>query len=532
MPGIHIGKLLAILTVTTAWLLLSARPMRGQEAEKPDTAAIQSAGREVDVRALADSMLELQSEVRSLRSEITSLRAEQQQATAEAQQLRKELELTRARLADSSILPPASQGSALIESSGDTKEQGLSAWVAQLEEGQQLLNAKVSEQSQTKVESASKYRVRLSGIVLLNLFDTQGVTDNLDFPEIATPRSPGQSTEAFGGTLRQSQIGLDVFGPEIAGARTSANVKFDFAGGFVGASNGFSMGVVRLRTGVVRFDWSDTSIIAGQDSLFFVPVYPTSIASIAVPALAYSGKLWSWTPQIRIEHRITLSDSSRFLLQAGILDSLTGEVPTGFTRYGTAGEQSGQPAYASRVSWTHSLAGHDFTLGAGGYYAAQHPWYGRSLDGWAGTTDLTLPLNRIVTLSGEFYRGRAVGGLNGGIGQSILQTGPFGDPATRIRGLDSMGGWAQLKVKPTAKFEMNGAFGQDNPFVDELRRFPATQSVYNMLLSRNRPPLVNFIYQPRSDVMFSVEYRRLETFHLYNYEDEANQVSMSVGYLF
>jgi regulator of replication initiation timing len=537
MRGNQFGNLLFTLFVTTSSLLLSAVPLRGQSDLKPAPTSLQTTERAVDLKALADSIRDLQAEVQTMRSELTDLRAEQQLATAEARELRRELELTRARLADPpSAAVPSQEHASLLGSSSNpsdsAQDQSSSARIARLEENQQLLDAKMNEQSQTKVESGSKYRVRLSGIVLLNLFDDQGTNDNLDFPEIAVPRSPSQSTGAFGGTLRQSQIGLDVFGPDIAGARTSANVKFDFAGGFVGLSNGFSMGVVRLRTSTVRLDWSDTSIIAGQDSLFFAPLYPTSLASLAVPALAYSGNLWNWTPQLRIEHRLQLSDSSRFLLQAGILDSLTGEIPAGFTRYGAAGEQSGQPAYASRVAWTHSLAGHDLTLGFGGYYAAQHPWFGRNVDGWAGTTDLTLPLGNFVTLSGEFYRGQAIGGLNGGIGQSILQTGPFSDPTTRVGGLDSMGGWVQLKVKPTPKVEVNGAFGQDNPFAGELRRFPATQSVYNMLLSRNRTPLVNFIYQPRSDVMFSVEYRRLETFQLFNDENAANQVNMSVGYIF
>src|SRR5438094_4925474 len=42
--------------------------------------------------------------------------------------------------------------------------------VEKLQEDQELLNAKIDEQYQTKVETASKYRVRLSGTVLVNLF--------------------------------------------------------------------------------------------------------------------------------------------------------------------------------------------------------------------------------------------------------------------------------------------------------------------------------------------------------------------------
>jgi hypothetical protein len=143
-----------------------------------------------------------------------------------------------------------------------------------------------------------------------------------------------------------------------------------------------------------------------------------------------------------------------------------------------------------------------------------------------------VPLGSYFDLSGEFYRGRAVGGLSGGIGQSILISGPIGNPGTAIRGLDSMGGWLQLKFKPKANFEVNFAYGQDNPFAGELRAFPANGSYYGPSLSRNLSPFVNFIYRVRSDVLVSVEYRRLETYTLDSNANLANQVSLSMGYLF
>ncbi len=95
-----------------------------------------------------------------------------------------------------------------------------------------------------------------------------------------------------------------------------------------------------------------------------------------------------------------------------------------------------------------------------------------------------------------------------------------------------MGGWAQLKFKPTAKFEINGAFGQDNPFAGELRMFPESPSYYGTLFSKNSSPFVNFIYQVRSDVLFSIEYRRLRTTVLDSDSYSADHVSLSLGYLF
>ena len=298
------------------------------------------------------------------------------------------------------------------------------------------------------------------------------------------------------------------------------------------ASNGAVMGIVRLRTGTIRLDWADTSIVAGQDAVFFAPLLPTSLASLAVPALSYSGNLWMWTPQIRLEHRVALSDDSSLLLQAGILDSLTGDYPDPEDRVPGEGEQSGQPAYAARVAWSHDAFGRDVTVGVGGYYGRQNWGFGRGVDGWAGTADVTIPLGKYFDFTGEFYRGRAVGGFGGGVGQSVLLSGPQTDPATVIRGLDSMGGWAQLKYKPRANLELNFALGQDNPFAGELRNFPATESLYGQLISRNLTPFVNFIYHARSNVLFSAEYRRLQTYNLDSNLETANQIGLSVGYIF
>jgi hypothetical protein len=266
--------------------------------------------------------------------------------------------------------------------------------------------------------------------------------------------------------------------------------------------------------------------------LFFAPLVPTSLATIAIPALSYSGNLWQWTPQIRVEHRVALSDDSSLLLQAGILDSLTGDYPDPEDRVPSEGEQSGQPAYAARVAWSHHMMGRDLTVGLGGYYGRQNWGFGRGVDGWTGTMDVTVPLGKYFDFTGEFYRGRGVGGFGGGVGQSVVLSGPEMDPGTTIRGLNSLGGWVQVKYKPRANFEINLALGDDNPFAGQLRNFPATEAYYGALLSRNFTPFVNFIYHVRSNVLFSAEYRRLQTYNLDSNTDTANQIGLSVGYIF
>jgi hypothetical protein len=535
-----------VLVTAGSFLLLHSPLARCQNAAPTGAAGAVPAEPMPDVRALADSVRALQMQVQSLNSQVSELRAAEEREHAEARALRSELNRATAksvaapnvtRDSYSSSATPENTAQAAVAAAGPgptSSDEGatIAERVTKLEDNQELTDAKVLEQSQTKVESGSKYRVRLSGMVLLNAFETRGAVDNLDFPEIAmAPEVPGTSG-AFSGSLRQSQLGVEVFGPDIAGAHTSANVRFDFAGGQVDTQNGAVMGIVRLRTGTIRMDWADTSIIAGQDSAFFAPLVPTSLASLAVPALSYSGNLWMWAPQIRVEHRVALSDDSSLLLQAGILDSLTGDYPDPEDRVPSEGEQSGQPAYAARVAWSHHAFGRDVTIGVGGYYGRQNWGFGRGVGGWAGTADVTIPLGKYFDFSGEFYRGRAVGGFGGGVGQSVLLSGPQMDPTTTIRGLDSIGGWAQVKYKPRANFEMNFALGMDNPFAGELRNFPATEAFYGQLISRNFTPFVNFIYHARSNVLFSAEYRRLQTYNLDSNVETANQIGLSVGYIF
>src|SRR6202045_1109531 len=482
---------LIAMTALFAFLPLAARCQNA--ATSPTPASTEMAA---DIKALVASVNRLQSQVETLNSQMSELRKAQQESLRGAEQLRTELSQTKEQLAAKTGSTPAlyearpapSQvsstsvpySSSLSSTSASSAGQGrspddsshgdLQQRVSKLEDDQELMNDKIVEQSQTKVESGSKYRVRFSGLVLLNTAVTRGSVDNLDIPQVAVrPEAPGVAG-SFSGSLRQSQIGIETFGPDIAGARTSANVKFDFAGGFPNVPNGAAFGVVRLRTGTVRLDWANTSIVAGQDAIFFAPLTPTTLSSLAIPALSYTGNLWSWTPQVRIEHRFALSENSGIRVQAGFLDSLTGDVPQQAYRSPSVGEESGQPAYATHVGYSQRIFGRDLSVGIGGYYGRQNWGFGRAVDGWAGVTDVTVPLGEFLDFSAEFYRGRAVGGLGGGVGQSILLSGPVYNPNTAISGLDSTGGWVQLKFKPKPNFEVNLAYANDVPTASELKR--------------------------------------------------------------
>src|SRR5258708_5192468 len=493
----------------------------------------------------ASAVRDLQDQVRQLRALMDEMRAENVQSRAEMEQLRQDLKNTRALLeapargsevvASNSVLPAdashtlseaAAPGPARAPSKNETGNQ-------KLEESDSLLASKVAEQYQTKVETASKYRARLHGIVLMNAFRNVGGSNNLDSHDFAKPAAPGSPQATFGATLRQSEIGLEIFGPNLAGAKTSANVQFDFVGGFAATGNSVNFGLVRMQTASLNFDWEHTSVVAGQDSLFFSPLSPTSFASLATPAFAYGGNLWGWTPQLRVERRFPISDRQTISVQAGILDNLDWEYQADpFYRMPQAGELSGQPAYALRTAWTRPLREHPLSFGVAGYYGRQNWTWDRYVDAWAGLADWQIPILSRLSLSGEFYRGRGIGGLGGAVGRAIVYGGNPYHGATPIRGLNAAGGWTQLKFQLTPRVELNAVVAEDDTFANDVRGFAVDADNFGPILGRNRGALGNVVFRPRSDLVFSAELRRLRSFPIYSNSSMTNQINLSIGILF
>ena len=493
---------------------------------------------------------DLQEQVRQLRAMVDEMRAENAQSRAEMQQLRHELQATRSLLpletagrstatvagSESRAIPRGSSSDTSAEAGGAQPRQesssGIEQRVEKLEESTSLLGSKIDEQYGTKVESASKYRVRLSGIVLMNAFRSNGGTNNLDFPDFAQPVAPGSARAAVGATLRQSEVGLEIFGPAVGGAKTSANIQMDFAGGFANTGNGVNFGLVRLQTASLRFDWAHTSLVAGQDSLFISPLAPTSFASLATPTFAYGGNLWAWTPQLRLEHTFNISDQQMLTVQAGILDNLNWEFPSDpFLRGPQAGEESGRPAYAARTSWSRKSFGRPLSFGIAGYVGRQDWTWGRYVDAWAGMADWQIPILPRLTFSGEFYRGDGIGGLGADGGRTIVW-GATPSASAPLRPVKDLGGWGQLKLRLTSKLEANGAFGDDNALTRNIRGFATDANNFAPILGRNRSALGNLIFRPRSDLLFAAEFRRLRTFPVYSSSSTLNQVNLAVGILF
>ena len=175
--------------------------------------------------SLRDVVRDLQQQVRELQGAVAEMREENERARADSAELRSLLGQMRGESAESQVSKSARPGAptAAAEYALTQDQERKSERAASLEEKYELLTGKVDDQYQTKVESASKYRVRLSGIVLINAFNNKGTVDSIDVPSLTYATTPGFANGSLGATLRQSEVGLEVFGPQLAGAKTRAD---------------------------------------------------------------------------------------------------------------------------------------------------------------------------------------------------------------------------------------------------------------------------------------------------------------------
>ena len=311
----------------------------------------------------------------------------------------------------------------------------------------------------------SKIPIQFYGTMLLNAFYNTSLNNNEDVPSFAGK----QGSDATGGdknfamTARQTRFGINYSGPQSAGARLSGTAEFDFLSGSGTVANGTAYYTPRLRLAFGRLDWKNASLEAGQDWSIFAPLNPTSFASYGIAALNASGNLWVREPQVRLDLRHTMSETSKLLFQFAVTDSNEGDNTATFNSSRTAGtgERGRIPSLESRASFTASgitfgLSGHYGRGKNAGLLGTRNIQTG--VDSWGVAGDWSVPIGRRFILTGEAFEGRSLGLYGGSLGQSIL---PVGTPGQH--GVETRGGWTQAQVNFTKQWQMNLDYGIEVP---------------------------------------------------------------------
>lgn len=460
-------------------------------------------------------------------SELARTQQALEESSAQVRQLRVEIETIRAQVAASGITDVSKNGT------GDSSSASV---LDTIKEEQSTMQAEIKQHDQTKVETVSKYPLRVTGLVLFNSFFNAGVVDNVELPALAFPRFPGSSHGSAGATLRQTVLTLRATGPRLGQARSQAEISTDFFGGASSNAYGYTStpGVLRMRQARASLDWGKTLVEGGYTTPLVSPLSPDSYATVAQPALAGSGNLWNWSPQLRVEQRIPLPNRRAFTLEGGFIYPRS----PGYTavQLDSPVEASRHPGLEGRASY-RNLADpgnmeHSLEFGIGAYSSNQFYNSSTRIHSWAVTGDWRIPL-KWFELSGEIYRGRALGGLGGGAYKDVLSGKDVVTGLPRTRGVDAAGGWSQLKLRLGSTFEANGMFGLDNAFSNSFEGLVLSPSSNPFqYTARNSTVAGNLIFRPSAYLILSPEYRRILSWRYTGSGNVANVFTITAGYQF
>jgi hypothetical protein len=368
-----------------------------------------------------------------------------------------------------------------------------------------LIQAQIEEQAQTKVETNSKFPMKVFGTIVSNTFLNDGEANWLDLGNIVLPRPAGMRSGSFNSSLRQSRLGAILDGPAIGKLKTSGFIAMDFFGGIPNFQTGQVLGLPRLLYAYMRIEGQRTSLEIGQDHMIVAPKNPTSLASMAFPLLFRSGNLYLRAPQIRGEQSLVSGRFGALRFSGGILAPVAGDFSTAnyeFVPPNLAGERSRAPAVQSRISWQNP----SWEVGVSGHYSRER-YFDALRPSRAIAVDFDGTAGRFGT-GGEFFTGENIDQFGASLGQLAK----------------SRGGFAEIRFAATPKLDFNAGYGTDR--LHDISRFS------DLVLSRNASFFANSIYRPVPEVGMSLEWRKLQTRPLRDVTRTNNHFNLTFAYSF
>jgi uncharacterized coiled-coil protein SlyX len=435
-------------------------------------------------------------QIQKLTEAMARTQTQLEQSQHQLEEMREELAALQRQMAQAgSAVPRPAQANPPSPPSTQATSPATAAAIDDLRERQAMQESQIATHEQAKVETESKYPVKLTGLLLFN-----GFVNTRQVDMAATPTVALYGTGSTGASVQQTILGFDSRGPHLFGARSYADLRVDFygssgSGTYSAVYTGYytaSAAILRLRTAHAGLQWPRTDAYFALDRPIFSPDAPTSLTAVAEPPLAWSGNLWTWNPQVGVTQDVGFAASYNLRLQGAFID--VGDAPLSVASASaaksvvipTSAEQSRWPGEEARIALLGPKLEEGAHIGFGGYFAPHLSPVGTRFDAWASTLDAKLLLPGRLQFTGTFYRGAALGGLGGGAYKDFgFRADPDSDEYY-FRPYDDVGGWAQLKEKLSERVEFNAAFGQDNVFARELRPYAVPGGTMYQNLARTQ----------------------------------------------
>lgn len=397
-----------------------------------------------------------------------------------------------------------------------------------LEAAVQALKEQLAADAGTAVRTRSRVGMEFHGRVLVHALHTSALTNNADLPlfvSVPLPVAPFTTHRPGGSTIsmRQTMLGLALTASDILGADFVGDLDVDFFGGQFSSSGGRHFPLLRLRTARAALMWDRFTLMAGQDQPLFTDLDPVSLATIGTPGFANAGNLWLWLPQLRAsyESKGALRIGAQAAILAPVVESTVGATGV-FAGVGTfntgfdAAERSRWPTLQARLSakWGADESRGEIGLGV---HSARVRTRADSVEAKSEAVAVTalLPFGRILEVRGEYFTGQLLSGLGGGgIGQP---TDALGNPWKTV------GGWAQVNVRPTLRWLFSAGYGVDDP---ERVDVPPAQARL-----RNQVHSLATQWTPAGPIIVGLEWRKLATTYATGVR-KADHINLALGFTF
>jgi hypothetical protein len=442
----------------------------------------------------ACALAQTSSEVQQILDRLSRLEQENRDLASEVHALREQLSSTRA-VQQSQEAPPLTAASQ-----------------APTTERLDVVENRVAELQQTKVEASQRLPIKLTGTFLFNAFLNGRYSGAQEYPATAQPTAGLSGT---GATFRQTVIGVQFNGPTWAGARLGGTAYVDF---FSGSSSSLNH-LVRLRIATMNMEWKNTTLTFGQDKPLISPREPNSLAQLGVSPLTGAGNLWLWQPQARIEQRFSFGESAGLKAQAALFQ--TAETSNTVPAQYTSTQAPGRPGYEGRFNfWRDFGSGRRIELAPGFHFSSSHV-AGTSVPSDIFSIDWMIAPMSKLQFTGMFFDGRNVSGL-GSLrqGYSFFGETVAGD---RIVPIHAAGGWGQITVPFTPRITFNIYSGEE---ADRRR------DLLSGAVLRNVVAAANLFFRFAPNVLGSFEVSQTRTTYVWIGNRLNNHYDLALAYLF
>lgn len=347
-------------------------------------------------------------------------------------------------------------------------------------------------------------------IAVVGSYNDRGV-NNIDLPLFATDIDPtDEDVPTAAASARGTRIGLSIYpitGGTVAGAKVNGVFEADFFGGMPGQTLGDVSPLTRMRLAYAKADWTNTTVVMGQNWSVFAPLNPKSVSRTFLPEFQASGNLYMREPMLSVTQRA--GPASLALAIVAPLDSTVqgGAIYSQVNAAGP-GELSASPAAEGRLAVSKKLVegqlGLDF--GASGRYGTEKiaAILGKNIPATGYALDGKISWGSMVWVQGEAFTGQNLDTYFALEGTQVLVTGTGSAAVAALapQSIATTGGWLQVGVAH-GPFEISGGYGDQTLDRDDIGN--------GNNLVQNQTWTAAFTWRPAPTFAVGLEYNYIET---------------------